>query len=64
MLSVWDESAIAAFCNAKAVDGGAGFEGQLVVELGGATIGWYGDFLRELLDWLAWGLGEFRRVDG
>lgn len=40
VFAIGDEGAIAAFRDAKAVDGGAGFEGQLVVELGSRAIGW------------------------
>ncbi len=54
VLGVGDEGAVAAFGDAEAVDGGAGLEGELLVEVRGLAVWGEGDFFGEFLDGFAW----------
>ena len=53
VFAVWDEGAIASFCDSKAVDRSICFESDLIIEIGSRASEWDGNFLWELLSRLA-----------
>lgn len=54
VFAVGHESSIAALGDSQSMDGGAGFQGQGVVQLARCASCWDGDLLWELLDGFAW----------